>query len=122
MSALEVIGLRVNLGKCTLWGPGATSIADQVGIAETAWGPGSGLTVLGIPVDYPGSSKATEQAWEEKVLALEKASQLVVASQRAQIAHHLLRHCVDGCRLTHLLRGPRPTRWTTGWSGGRRPS
>ena len=51
-------GLTLNKAKCVLWGPGASedSIAHHPalqGILVVPFRPGSGLRVLGVPVEHP---------------------------------------------------------------------
>ena len=69
------------------------------------WSEGEGITVLGVPVNHPGAPTATREAW---VTAKEHLASLLAVLARipdAQLAHHLLRSSLDGCRLMHLLRG-----------------
>jgi hypothetical protein len=53
---LQSIGLRVNASKCEVWGPEAHLLAHACPeVTMLPWTPETGITVLGIPVDFPGS-------------------------------------------------------------------
>ena len=62
LPALRAVGLEVRLDKCTLWGPGAAQVASLCqdhplcNILVTPFSSESGVTVLGVPVDYPRHS------------------------------------------------------------------
>ena len=68
------------------------------------WTPGSGLTVLGTPIDYPGSTALLGDAWETACDSITEATALVTKELDPQSAHQVLRHCLDGCKVTHLPR------------------
>jgi hypothetical protein len=55
-------------------------------------------------VDVPGSTAQTAEAWKAASERLERLSDLLSKLPDAQVAHHLLRACGDGCRVNHLLR------------------
>ena len=65
---------------------------------------GPGITVLGVPVDAPGSLVAGFNKWQTAtdttIDLLKKLRQL----PDGQMRHCLLRHCLDACRVTHLMR------------------
>ena len=79
--ALSNVGLRLNLGKCCLWGPGIQATGDPVPrypdslpldhpgrtIPVLPFVPNSGITLLGVPIDYPGSSERTASHWSSTV-------------------------------------------------------
>ena len=67
-------------------------------------GSGEGIRVLGIPVYRPGSDTELLAAWGEASEGLTKVLRIIGRIPDAQVAHHLLRSCADGCRLNHLLR------------------
>ena len=96
-------GLLVNANKCEIWGPGVSQWQGPP-VRVVPWAPQHGVTVLGIPVHYPGSTAYAETFWEETTAKLEKAIELVTQLTDTQCAHHLLRKCLDGCKVTHLLR------------------
>ena len=99
-------GLAINAAKCRLWGPGAP-IAQASGCGDTPiveWAPGGGLTVLGTPVDFPGSCAMLRQSWENAIESLQTATTVVTSQMDPQCAHHILRYCLDGCKVNHLLR------------------
>ena len=68
------------------------------------WNSGEGITVLGIPVDRPGSSSTTSAAWRRAASCLEATLDQISQLPDAQLGHHLLRACADGCKVNHLLR------------------
>ena len=116
--ALSNVGLRLNLGKCQLWGPGVQGTNDMVPRYPAGLGldhPGraipvipfvenSGITLLGVPIDFPGSSHRTISHWAATV------DQTLVLLNRlrlfpdGQVRHALLRFCLDACRVVHLQR------------------
>ena len=116
--ALGNVGLHLNLGKCHLWGPGIQDTGESIphypdGLALDHPGraipvipfvENSGITLLGVPIDYPGSSHCTWRHWAAKVdetLALLDRLRLF---PDGQIRHTLLRFCLDACRVMHLER------------------
>ena len=103
------IGLSLNLQKCVLWGPGAKSVPGHEQLTVPDWEKGEGITVLGIPVDHPDHPRATQAAWESAVSAMERLLGRLATVPDAQLVHHLLRSCVDACRVNHLLRATDPT-------------
>ena len=61
---LPGIGLHVNTRKCEVWGPAAHQLAHACpDVTLVPWIPDGGITVLGIPVGYPGSQAYAKQAW-----------------------------------------------------------
>lgn len=102
---LGAIGLHVNQRKCEVWGPAAhLFLAAHEGVAHTPWEPATGITVLGIPVCYPESQAYSKALWARINERLEMTVQMVTSLVDAQLAHHLLRMCLDGCKVNHLLR------------------
>jgi hypothetical protein len=116
--ALTNVGLQLNLGKCQLWGPGVQGIGDPLprypvglpldhparAIPVMPFVENSGITLLGVPVDFPGSAHRTGAHWAATV---EKAKVLLDRLRLfpdSQIQHALLRYCLDACRVMHLLR------------------
>ena len=53
---------------------------------------------------YPGSQAYAKQAWTTANTKLVTAVQLVRGLADAQLAYHLVRFCLDGCKVNHLLR------------------
>ena len=97
-------GLRLNLNKCELWGPGVSNWTGPE-VKKIDWEPTSGLVVLGIPINFPGSTAFAERFWAELLAKLQAATEHLAARQiGSQSMHHLLRKCLDGCKVTHLLR------------------
>jgi hypothetical protein len=116
--ALAKVGLVLNPTKCRLWGPGVQDRTDpgphfpdempEAHVARripvTPFSPGEGLTTLGVPADAPGGAAHSIKKWHT---AVDQAMELLAALQRfleSQIRHTLLRFCLDGCRVMHLLR------------------
>ena len=132
--AASHVGLSLNLTKCQLWGPGTEKVVGA-GVPYTHGTPldspiravpivrfadGQGITVLGCPVDSPkpvqrqaAGGQHTELAWtkavDETALLLSRLRLL----PEGQLQHTLLRHCLDACKVNHMLR---TTPCTTGQS------
>ena len=116
--ALHHIGLEVNLAKCALWGPGVQQEGDMCAhipeelpedhpirrIPVTPFGPSHGITFLGVPVDFPGSSVQVAGKWEKAVAGTLEMLERLRLLPDGQLRHCLLRHCLDACRVQHLMR------------------
>ena len=74
------------------------------GVPVVPWQPGSGWTVVGVPVDFPGSTTFGSQVWEETIDKLTVELDRTTEFPDLQIAHHLIRSCLDGCKVNHLPR------------------
>ena len=123
--ALAKIGLQVNLSKCTLWGPGAHKEADMNDSIPDEWelshplrtvpivpyGPSKGITVLGVPCDAKGSTAHADLVWDDVVAKLSSNLAKLKLILESQLQHCLLRHCLDACKVNHLMRS---TLLTTG--------
>ena len=62
------IGVELSLPKCKLWGPGVASQGmnlpgNLAAVCTVPWEPGSGLQVLGLPVEFPTTSTFRNAAW-----------------------------------------------------------
>ena len=101
---LPKIGLQLNTRKCELWGPGASYCATMQHLSIIPWTPGSGVTCLGVPINYPGSHAHTILLWDKAIASMRVTTKKVTDSLDAQTAHHLLRKCLDACKVNHLLR------------------
>ena len=55
-------------------------------------------------MDYPGSTAYSAAFWRDRVKSLEQTTDVVTLIADTQVAHHLLRSCLDGCKVNHLLR------------------
>jgi hypothetical protein len=112
------IGLAVNPQKCLLWGPGLLPNGKGGGCLPTTvetgeageipgllFTPGSGIRVLGTPVEHPATHTFRAAFLEERCQQMEVACDLVgqLGDPAAQL--HLLRHCLDACKVSFLLRG-----------------
>ena len=103
-------GLHLNKSKCVLWGPGAS--ADTLsahpalqGISLQPYAPGTGLRVLGVPVEHPAEEGTFTRALFGK--AVDKLATMCARLTRLPATHvqyTLLRYCLDGCRLNFLTR------------------
>jgi hypothetical protein len=100
---LEPRGLQINLSKCQLWGPGVGRWTGP-DLEVVPWSAKEGVTILGVPINYPGSQAYADKYWVQVVEKLRRAVQRVTDLVDPQCAHHLLRKCLDGCKVTHLLR------------------
>jgi hypothetical protein len=101
---LERQGLCINPAKCELWGPGAAYCTSLADVRLVPWDPKNGITVLGVPINFPGSSTQTSAAWDRATGSLQATLDKVTGLADAQTAHHLLRKCLDACKVNHLLR------------------
>ena len=108
---LAAVGLRVNLAKCALWGPGERLVAQLPedhplrGVTSTPFLPDSGLQVLGLPVDFPGTLGKTRCVFDDAASKLSGGLSALAAAQDAQVQHALLRSCADACKLLFLAQG-----------------
>ena len=59
---------------------------------------------MGVPINYPGTHAFAERYWTKVVVDLRAAIDRVTSLTDAQCSHHLLRKCLDACKVTHLLR------------------
>ena len=67
-------GLRLNRAKSNLWGPAASPVTGSEGMNLIPWQPDSGVTILGSPVPFPGSSAYVEDDWARRLASLEEAA------------------------------------------------
>ena len=70
---LATRGLAVNPTKCVLWGPSShVAVANGCGgVSVTPWEPGTGITVLGCPVEHPSSTAFRTATWDAACAKLE---------------------------------------------------
>ena len=101
---LERQGLHINPAKCELWGPGAAYCTMLAEVRQVPWDANSGITILGVPINFPGSSTQTVAAWDRATDSLQATRERVTGLADAQTAHHLLRKCLDACKVNHLMR------------------
>jgi hypothetical protein len=97
-------GLALNRKKCALWGPAASLVPHSADIPIVPWEPDSGITLLGAPIPFPGSTGHLAKEWRSLLDTLEETTAIVTPLADKQLAHHLLRHCLDGCKVTYLFR------------------
>ena len=62
------------------------------------------MTILGTPVSYPGHHIYLDDFWTQKNDIIRTTLDRLTQLTDAQLAHHLLRKCLDGCKVNHLLR------------------
>ena len=101
---LAKLGLQVNTKKCSVWGPGAKQCSGLLDTKVIPWLPSTGITVLGTPIPYPGSLQYLEDFWDTRNELIRETLDKLTCLTDTQIAHHLLRKCLDGCKVNHLLR------------------
>jgi hypothetical protein len=90
-------GLKVNLSKCKQWCP-VKELCETLVPAVSAK---AGIKVLGIPIGSRSFIKEeTSKVLEKLQLCLQRLDSLGCAFS----AFHILRSCLSGCRVTHLLR------------------
>ena len=80
----------------------ATSLAA---FPQVPWGVGHGLKVLGLPVEYPGSSTFRRGKLQGVVDSMLQACHILTGLGDAQEQHVLLRFYLDACRVLYFLRG-----------------
>ena len=100
---MKSVGLSLNLHKCELWGLGAEAWQGPP-VKIIPWTPKHGVTILGVPINFPGSTAYSESFWHGLMNTLQAATARVTSQLDPQCAHHLLRKCLDACKVTHLLR------------------
>ena len=79
------MGVKLNPGKCRLWGPGSAPLEGEDmdldslwnTIPRVPWSADSGLKVLGLPVCYPGTSKFAETTFSEVLRDLQEACEVL---------------------------------------------
>jgi hypothetical protein len=108
-----LLGVTVNIDKCKLWGPGVSTqqILQEHGqslisqVPRVPWAAGSGLRVLGLPIEYPQSISFKREQLRAVMHHLQDACALLGHLGDPQMQHLLLRYCLDACRVMHMLRG-----------------
>ena len=105
INGFNALGATVNMAKCEVIGPGGEEFASHFpGIQVTPWVPDSGSVILGTPIDYPMTTGFSKAFWQKSNEVLGQSIQKVTAVSDLQLAHHLIRSCLDGCKVNHLLR------------------
>ena len=117
-------GLSLNLAKCQLWGPGAEGLTGGPspfgldtpldspirGVPIVKRSEGEGITVLGCPIDAPAANTRapvlphSDITWSKVAAEASLLLQRVRMLPDGQLQHTLLRHCLDACKVNHLLR------------------
>ena len=127
---LRTVGLELNSNKSLLWGPGCpVDVSDNNcplrslpldhvarSLSVLPFKPGAGVTSLGVPCDVPGSLVHTDSVWSSVTGKCLQALQTLDGLPDLQLQFVLLRSCLDGCKVTHLLRQT-PLDSGQAWSG-----
>ena len=93
---LAAVGLKINLWKCAVWGPGTSALSrlpvdhPLAVVPQRPFVPDSGLQVLGLPVDLPGTYGCTVGVLEDARSRLRKGLNALSEVQDAQVQHALL--------------------------------
>ena len=77
------------------------------GIPVIPFGPSTGITVRGVPVDAPGGRECLRSAWDKAVGKTEKVLERLQRLPDGQVQHCILRSCLDACKVNHLMRAVR---------------
>ena len=115
---LETIGLQINLNKCTLWGPGIQEVNDDTdkipdtvpighpvrAIPIVPYGGLEGITMLGVPCDAVSRTEQTQKVWQEAINKTISVLDKMRKLPDGQMRHCLIRHCLDACKVNHLMR------------------
>ena len=116
--ALRSVGLVLNQGKCTLWGPGAMG-ADDSGphfpvcvlpnhplheVPIIPFDVSHGITVLGTPVSSSPAGEWVHGEWSKVCATAEVLLSRIRKVPEGHLQLTLLRSCADACRVNHLLR------------------
>ena len=97
-----------------MWCPALPSQDAQSGLPDDSWlkrvtvvpfEKGSGVKILGIPINPPGDQGFVRDTLESSVAKQEEACRALGNLRDPQLQHHLLRACFDACKLLFLLRG-----------------
>ena len=109
----QTIGLEINLSKKTLWGP-LTAPGNPLGPARSSilrtinhisFVPGSGVTLLGVPIHYPNDPTFVRTQIKNTLDTLRSlTSSLTTKLRDSQTQLALLRGCFSACKYTFLLR------------------
>ena len=116
--ALASVGLELNPDKSLLWGPGVKTegepgdnLPDTLPLAHhlrtipiLPFGPSAGVTVLGIPCDAHGSVVHAKKKWASAVAGTTTVLEKLRRLPDGQLRHALIRHCLDACKVNHLMR------------------
>ena len=107
-------GLRVNYAKCVLWTPvGVDRLGSFPALSKVhtpQYAPSEGIRVLGAPVVHPDGDGAFSRSLFQKTLGqLKEMCRVLTHLPAAHAQYTLLRYCLDGCRLTFLLRASQAT-------------
>ena len=68
------------------------------------YGPSKGITVLGVPCDSKNSTTHADTHWELTVQKTTETLRKLRELPDGQLRHCLLRHCLDACKVNHLMR------------------
>ena len=74
-------------------------------VPRVAWKEDTGIKVLGLPVNLPGSPSFARSMLLNLTEQMKRSCGILVEPGDAQTEQILLRYCLDACRITHFLRG-----------------
>ena len=107
---LVPLGLQVNLSKTTIWGPAALMIDTLPNssllraISVVPYVPNSGITLLGVPVHFPGTPAYLLERLRDTVLQVRRSCTVLTTKLRdTQTQLALIRGCFAACKFTFLL-------------------
>jgi hypothetical protein len=115
-------GLFLNRAKCVLWGPGATEdvvrrLPPLGGMTITPFQPGTGVRVLGVPVEHPADTGAfTKAVLGKAVDSLDTMCSTLSRLPATHVQYTLLRFCLDGWCLNFLGRAASAFHGEAQWS------
>ena len=73
-------------------------------IPVTPWEEASSITVVGIPINYPGSHQQTSAVWDNTLHKLSDACTCLNTLGNPQVQYTILSSWLDACKVNQLLR------------------
>ena len=98
VSGFAALGLQVNLGKTTVWGPGATAGGPLLAAARHL-PPGTAPVVLGVPVATRDCEPALRDGLRNTVAEFRELAARISSLPDSQVAHALLRQCLGPAKV-----------------------
>ena len=113
------LGLSLNPRKCVLWGPGLhqgnplgdphlpTEVASHSllsSIPLLPYHPGTGVRVLGVPVEHPSTASYRSHFLDTMVDQLERVTHLLGLLGQPAWQYHMLVKSLDACKFFFVLR------------------
>ena len=72
-------GVGYQCSELRTMGPGSPYCSNMTDVKVVPWDPGHGITVLGVPINYPGSGAQGSAAWGAAAERLQMALERVTA-------------------------------------------